>query len=98
MYTVQTSTHGHDAPVKLPVLDEEDSDQIDVSGFSGNLRRDDRDNTRDCWRMSDGNNFRVRSKTFIYDKSKVVIFPRNTVESFWLLCRLSYLFCLTIYS
>lgn len=70
------------------MLDEEDSDQIDVSGFSGNLRRDDRDNTRDCWRMSDGNNFRVRSKTFIYDKSKVVIFPRNTVESFWLLCRL----------
>uniref|UniRef100_A0A0E0EYJ8 PH domain-containing protein n=1 Tax=Oryza meridionalis TaxID=40149 RepID=A0A0E0EYJ8_9ORYZ len=55
----ETSTHGHDAPVKLPVLDEEDSDQIDVSGFSGNLRRDDRDNTRDCWRMSDGNNFRI---------------------------------------
>ncbi len=75
------------------MLDEEDSDQIDVSGFSGNLRRDDRDNTRDCWRMSDGNNFRVRSKTFIYDKSKVVIFPRNTVESFWLFFRLSYLFC-----
>ncbi|EEC67085.1 hypothetical protein OsI_33873 [Oryza sativa Indica Group] len=67
----ETSTHGHDAPVKLSVLDEEDSDQIDVSGFSGNLRRDDRDNTRDCWRMSDGNNFRVRSKTFIYDKSKI---------------------------
>uniref|UniRef100_A0A0D9XK96 START domain-containing protein n=1 Tax=Leersia perrieri TaxID=77586 RepID=A0A0D9XK96_9ORYZ len=68
----ETSTRGRDAAAKLPVLDEEDSDQIDVSGFSGNLRRDDRDNTRDCWRMSDGNNFRVRSKTFIYDKSKVI--------------------------
>uniref|UniRef100_A0A453T9A3 Protein ENHANCED DISEASE RESISTANCE 2 C-terminal domain-containing protein n=1 Tax=Aegilops tauschii subsp. strangulata TaxID=200361 RepID=A0A453T9A3_AEGTS len=52
-------------------LDEEDSGEIDFSGFSGNLRRDDRDNSRDCWRISDGNNFRVRSKNFIYDKSKV---------------------------
>ncbi|PAN48180.1 hypothetical protein PAHAL_9G365500 [Panicum hallii] len=46
-------------------------DHIDLSGFSGNLRRDDRDNSRDCWRISDGNNFRVRSKNFVYDKSKV---------------------------
>lgn len=53
---------------------EEDSDLIDLSGFSGNLRRDDRDSSRDCWRMSDGNNFRVRSKNFVYDKSKVLIF------------------------
>ena len=56
-------------------LDEEESDEIDFSGFSGNLRRDDRDNSRDCWKISDGNNFRVRSKNFIYDKSKVLIFP-----------------------
>ncbi|KAJ6814072.1 protein ENHANCED DISEASE RESISTANCE 2-like [Iris pallida] len=46
-------------------------DQIDLSCFSGNLRRDDRDNSRDCWRVSDGNNFRVRSKHFSYDKTKV---------------------------
>ncbi|KAL6905412.1 hypothetical protein ACP4OV_003013 [Aristida adscensionis] len=56
---------------RLPGLDEEDSGQIDLSGFSGNLRRDDRDNSRDCWRISDGNNFRVRSKNFVYDKSKI---------------------------
>ncbi|KAG1362758.1 Protein ENHANCED DISEASE RESISTANCE 2 [Cocos nucifera] len=51
--------------------DEEPSDQIDLSGFSGTLRQDDRDKSRDCWRISDGNNFRVRSKHFIYDKTKI---------------------------
>lgn len=51
--------------------DEEPSDQIDLSGFSGTLRRDDRDKSRDCWRISDGNNFRVRSKHFTYDKTKI---------------------------
>ncbi|KAG2550158.1 hypothetical protein PVAP13_9KG236900 [Panicum virgatum] len=51
--------------------DAKQPDHIDLSGFSGNLRRDDRDNSRDCWRISDGNNFRVRSKNFVYDKSKV---------------------------
>ncbi|WVZ57822.1 hypothetical protein U9M48_008161 [Paspalum notatum var. saurae] len=54
-----------------PVRGDEASDQIDLTGFSGNLRRDDRENSRDCWRISDGNNFRVRSKNFVYDKSKV---------------------------
>ncbi|KAF8728241.1 hypothetical protein HU200_018833 [Digitaria exilis] len=69
----ESSTHEDAADVKQPALgrDEEGSDQIDLSGFSGNLRRDDRDNSRDCWRISDGNNFRVRSKNFVYDKSKV---------------------------
>ncbi|KAK9218349.1 hypothetical protein WN943_006986 [Citrus x changshan-huyou] len=38
---------------------------------SGNLRHDDRDNARDCWKLSDGNNFRVRSKHFCYDKTKI---------------------------
>lgn len=52
--------------------EEEPVNQIDLSCFSGNLRRDDRDNTRDCWRISDGNNFRVRSKHFCFDKSKVL--------------------------
>ncbi|GJN20248.1 hypothetical protein PR202_gb07601 [Eleusine coracana subsp. coracana] len=66
----EPSTQETSSDVRLPVLDEED-DQIDLSGFSGNLRRDDRDNSRDCWRISDGNNFRVRSKNFVYDKSKV---------------------------
>ncbi|CAN4095560.1 unnamed protein product [Withania somnifera] len=52
-------------------LEEEPLDQIDFSIFLGNLRRDDRDNSRNCWRISDGNNFRVRSKNFCYDKSKI---------------------------
>ncbi|XP_057478017.1 protein ENHANCED DISEASE RESISTANCE 2-like isoform X2 [Actinidia eriantha] len=51
--------------------EEECTGEIDLSCFSGNLRRDDRDNGRDCWRISDANNFRVRSKNFCYDKSKV---------------------------
>ncbi|KAL7164726.1 hypothetical protein ACSBR2_040599 [Camellia fascicularis] len=57
--------------VKKTALEEECTDQIDLSCFSGNLRRDDRDNGRDCWKVSDGNNFRVRSKNFCYDKSKI---------------------------
>lgn len=57
--------------IKRTALEEESTDKIDLSCFSGNLRRDDRDNARDCWRISDGNNFRVRSKRFCYDKSKI---------------------------
>ncbi|KAJ4951591.1 hypothetical protein NE237_028423 [Protea cynaroides] len=57
--------------VKRPASDEEPTSEIDLSCFSGNLRRDDRDNGRDCWRVSDGNNFRVRSKTFCFDKTKI---------------------------
>uniref|UniRef100_A0A1D1XJ24 StAR-related lipid transfer protein 5 n=1 Tax=Anthurium amnicola TaxID=1678845 RepID=A0A1D1XJ24_9ARAE len=60
---------GHE--VKQIVLEEEPSDKLDLSSFSGNLRRDDRDNSRDCWRLPDGNNFRVRSKHFLYDKTKI---------------------------
>ncbi|GFZ16343.1 pleckstrin homology (PH) domain-containing protein [Actinidia rufa] len=52
-------------------LEEECTGQIDLSCFSGNLRRDNRDNGRDCWRISNANNFRVRSKNFCSDKSKV---------------------------
>ncbi|THG15745.1 hypothetical protein TEA_009869 [Camellia sinensis var. sinensis] len=52
-------------------LEEECIDQIDLSCFLGNLQRDDRDNGRDCWRISDGNNFRVRGNNFYHDKSKV---------------------------
>ncbi|XP_038973542.1 protein ENHANCED DISEASE RESISTANCE 2-like isoform X2 [Phoenix dactylifera] len=53
------------------VLDEEPSDQIDLSCFSGNLRRDDRDGSRDCWSIPDGKNIKVRSKNFLQDKSKI---------------------------
>ncbi|KAL2527679.1 Protein ENHANCED DISEASE RESISTANCE 2 [Abeliophyllum distichum] len=50
---------------------EEPKEQIDLSVFSGNLRRNDNDKARDCWTLSEGNNFRVRSKNFCYDKSKI---------------------------
>ncbi|XP_059275545.1 protein ENHANCED DISEASE RESISTANCE 2-like isoform X2 [Lycium ferocissimum] len=45
-------------------------EQIDLSIFSGNLQRNDNDNGRNCWQISDGNNFRVRSRNFCYDKSE----------------------------
>jgi hypothetical protein len=51
-------------------IEEETVEQIDLSCFSGNLRRNDHANARDCWRVSDGR-FRVRSKTFCYDKTKI---------------------------
>ncbi|KAK9267056.1 hypothetical protein L1049_003605 [Liquidambar formosana] len=57
--------------VRRTALEEERTDQIDLSCFLGNLRRDDRDNGRDCWRISDGNNFRVRGRNFCYDKTKI---------------------------
>uniref|UniRef100_A0A6V7QYT2 Protein ENHANCED DISEASE RESISTANCE 2-like n=1 Tax=Ananas comosus var. bracteatus TaxID=296719 RepID=A0A6V7QYT2_ANACO len=57
--------------VKPTSLDEEPSDQLDLSGFSGNLRRDEREKSRNCWTISDANNFRVRSKNFTYDKTKI---------------------------
>ncbi|KAK4435536.1 protein ENHANCED DISEASE RESISTANCE 2 [Sesamum alatum] len=56
---------------KRTAYEEENKDQIDLSIFSGNLRRDAHDKARDCWTLSDGNNFRVRSKRFCYDKSKI---------------------------
>ncbi|XP_028754672.1 protein ENHANCED DISEASE RESISTANCE 2-like [Neltuma alba] len=56
---------------KTAAVEEEPAIEIDLSCFLGNLRRDDRDNARDCWKISDGNNFRVRSKQFCFDKSKI---------------------------
>ncbi|PWA68595.1 ENHANCED DISEASE RESISTANCE 2 [Artemisia annua] len=57
--------------MRRTAVQEEAVVQIDLSCFSGNLRRDDNEKSRDCWRISDGNNFRVRSKRFCYDKSKM---------------------------
>ncbi|KAK4252664.1 hypothetical protein QN277_014409 [Acacia crassicarpa] len=62
---------GLENDLRKTALEEEPEYKIDLSWFSGNLRRDDRDNARDCWNISDGNNFRVRSKHFFYDKSKI---------------------------
>ncbi|KAL7187987.1 hypothetical protein ACSBR1_037930 [Camellia fascicularis] len=60
-----------ESDVKKTALEEECTDQIDLSCFSGNLRCDDRDNGCDCWRISDGNKFRVRGNNFYHDKSKI---------------------------
>ncbi|XP_034708945.1 protein ENHANCED DISEASE RESISTANCE 2-like [Vitis riparia] len=57
--------------VEQTALEEDPTDQIDLSCFSGNLRRNDNDDGRDCWTISNGNNFRVRSKHFFSDKSKL---------------------------
>ncbi|XP_019055939.1 PREDICTED: protein ENHANCED DISEASE RESISTANCE 2 isoform X2 [Nelumbo nucifera] len=51
--------------------DKEPAEQIDMSCFSGNLRRNDNDNGRDCWRIPDSNLFKVRSKNFCFDKTKI---------------------------
>lgn len=56
---------------KRVAFEEEPVVEIDLSCFSGNLRRVDNENSRDCWRLSDGNNFKLRSKRFCYDKSKM---------------------------
>ncbi|KAK8603892.1 hypothetical protein V6N13_096358 [Hibiscus sabdariffa] len=60
-----------DNDAKRTALKEEPIEKIDLSCFSGNLQHDDHDNSRDCWRISDGNNFRVRSKHFCYNKTKI---------------------------
>jgi len=52
-------------------LDKEPLENIDLSVFSGNLRKDDNEKSRDCWRISEANNFRVRSRSFLYDESKI---------------------------
>ncbi|KAH1150647.1 hypothetical protein GLYMA_16G092900v4 [Glycine max] len=62
---------GLENDVRKTALEEEPAHEIDFSSFSGNLRRDDRDNARDCWKISDGNNFKVRSKHYCYEKTKV---------------------------
>lgn len=67
----EADTPGLESDIRRTALEEEPVDQIDLSCFSGNLRRDDRDKARDCWTISDANNFRVRSKHFCYDKTKI---------------------------
>ncbi|BFG30834.1 hypothetical protein CerSpe_171090 [Prunus speciosa] len=63
--------NGLENDMKKTAVEEEPADQMDLSCFSGNLRHDDLDKARDCWKVSDGSNFRVRSKHFCYDKTKI---------------------------
>ncbi|CAM8880824.1 unnamed protein product [Rhodiola kirilowii] len=65
------NSSSQESEVKRTAVEVEPKDQIDYSLFVGNLRRDDRENARNSWKISDGNNFRVRSKHFCYDKSKI---------------------------
>ncbi|XP_024005063.1 protein ENHANCED DISEASE RESISTANCE 2 [Eutrema salsugineum] len=51
--------------------EEEPAHNIDLSCFSGNLKRNENENARNCWRTSDGNNFKVRSKSFCDNKRKI---------------------------
>ncbi|XP_056173693.1 protein ENHANCED DISEASE RESISTANCE 2-like [Syzygium oleosum] len=62
---------GLEGEVKKEAMEEEAAEQIDLSCFSGNLPHVDHDNARDCWRISDGKNFRVRSKHFCDDQSEI---------------------------
>ncbi|XP_050377555.1 protein ENHANCED DISEASE RESISTANCE 2 isoform X2 [Argentina anserina] len=63
--------NGLHSDVRKTAVEEEPADQIDLSCFSGNLRRNNNDKGRDCWTISEGNNFRVRSKHFCFDKTKI---------------------------
>nr|GLL48714.1 protein ENHANCED DISEASE RESISTANCE 2-like isoform X2 [Ipomoea trifida] len=64
----QENTYLHSYRFEAP--EEETTDQIDFSIFSGNLQHDDRDDARNSWKISEGDNFKVRSKNFCQDKSK----------------------------
>lgn len=46
-------------------------DTFDTSCFSGNLRWDEGENSRNCYQIPDGNNFKVRGENYFKDKSKV---------------------------
>jgi len=57
--------------VRFETTEEEPAHNIDLSCFSGNLKRNENENARNCWRISDGNNFKVRGKNFGQEKRKV---------------------------
>uniref|UniRef100_A0ACD5TL84 Uncharacterized protein n=1 Tax=Avena sativa TaxID=4498 RepID=A0ACD5TL84_AVESA len=52
-------------------LTEEPPEKIDLSCFSGILHRDPDEKTRNCWTVPDSTLFKVRSKNFPTDKSKI---------------------------
>lgn len=57
--------------MRFDFSEEEPAHNIDLSCFSGNLKRNENENARNCWRTSDGNNFKVRGKNFSVEKRKV---------------------------
>ena len=68
---MELGSYCHVFQKNIEEMDVDTSDSFDTSCFSGNLRWDDDENSRDCWRLPDGNNFKVRSENFFKDKSKV---------------------------
>lgn len=52
--------------------DEEAAEPLDLSIFSGSLKHGDVDTGRNCWSIPSGHLFRVRSKRFLVDRSKVI--------------------------
>jgi hypothetical protein len=65
----EPETSKPETDVKRP--EEEPAHNIDLSCFSGNLKRNENENARNCWRISDGNNFKVRGKNFGQEKRKI---------------------------
>ncbi|XP_066344768.1 protein ENHANCED DISEASE RESISTANCE 2-like isoform X3 [Miscanthus floridulus] len=51
--------------------DAKSSDAIDLSWFSGIICQDTNEKSRNCWAVPNSKTFKVRSKTFPHDKSKV---------------------------
>ncbi|KAG2244395.1 hypothetical protein Bca52824_093768 [Brassica carinata] len=47
--------------------EEEPAHNIDLSCFSGNLKRNENENARNCWRTSDGNNFKIPAGKHLMD-------------------------------
>ncbi|XP_065002222.1 protein ENHANCED DISEASE RESISTANCE 2-like isoform X1 [Musa acuminata AAA Group] len=68
---MELGSYCHVFQKNIEEMDVDTSDSFDTSCFSGNLRWDDDENSRDCWRLPDGNNFKVRSENFFKDKSKI---------------------------
>lgn len=70
-YTGENVSNLYEFLMPFETSEEEPALDIDLSCFWGNLRHDDNENARNCWRISDGNNFKVRGKSFCEDKRKV---------------------------
>lgn len=68
MRSTNCSIYSFDVPVES--VSEPPSVFLDLSMLSGNLRKGDLNNGKDCWSIPDCNNFRVRSKHFLIDRSK----------------------------
>ncbi|XP_024317775.1 protein ENHANCED DISEASE RESISTANCE 2 isoform X1 [Brachypodium distachyon] len=65
---IEEDTNKSDSDAKRT---DEPPEKIDLSCFSGILRRDPEEKSRNCWTVPDSTLFKVRSKNFPTDKSKI---------------------------